>query len=202
MKNQLIAIPRLFYRPKAALTSLPNDKICVFAILVPLYFGYARALRTGGVSKIAELTGSKFITLGIIVVLGLIGIFLGGVVVKLIVMLFGKRLKLFKLINLHGYSMIPRFMISAPTSLYVNYLMSEDQKIELMLGMFPLWFKVGAIAGGILLFYGIALYIFGIVVSPGIEDSTPPDVIKRVNTGGPPPIPTNKAFCSNQARLQ
>ena len=88
---------------------------------------------------------------------------------KGIIWLFGKRLTVIKLINLHGYSMIPRLLISVPATLYVKFLMSDDSKIEMMLGEIPFWFKIVAVISGIFLFYGIFLYIYGIVVSPNIE---------------------------------
>ncbi|HLE05615.1 MAG TPA: hypothetical protein VI729_13510, partial [Anaerolineales bacterium] len=67
---------------------------------------------------------------------------------------------LFKLMNLYGYALVPRLLISIPLSVYVNFLMAEDTKLLMMLGEVPPWFTIAAVIGGMVFAYCIALVNF------------------------------------------
>jgi hypothetical protein len=181
MIDQLKAIPRVLYRPKSTLKNLPSDRLYLLAFVTPLYFGYARAVRTGTFTKLTDVTGNKLCTYAIFVLLGLVFIPLGALLVKAIIRLFGKRLTLFKLMNLYGYALIPRLLISIPLSIYVNFLMADDTKLFMILGEFPSWFIIAAFIGGVVYIYCIVLYIYGIVISP----STPKEIWVVPGSSGP-----------------
>lgn len=172
MIEQLKAIVGILYKPKSTLKNLPSNKLYVLAVLAPLYFGYARGMRTGSFNKLTEITGNKLLTFLLFIIISVVFIPLGALIMKMIIRIFGKRLTLFKLMNLYGYAYVPRLLISIPLSLYVNFLMPEDTKFLMMLGEMPSWMKIAAAVSGVVFLYCIALYFCGIVVSP----STPPSI--------------------------
>jgi hypothetical protein len=164
--DQLKSIPRVLYRPRSTLRSLPADRLYLLAFLAPLYFTYARAVRTGNLARLTEMAGSKPLAYALFLSLAIAFIPLGALIIKLIIGLFGKKLTLLKLMNLYGYALVPRLLIAIPMSLYVNVLMPEEDRMFLILGEVPSWFSIVAVIAGVVCVYSIALYVYGIVVSP------------------------------------
>jgi hypothetical protein len=185
MTDQLKAIPRVLYRPRSTLRSLPADRLYLLAFLAPLYFTYARAVRTGNLAKLTERAGSTLLAYALFLSLAIAFIPLGALLVKLIIRLFGKRLTLFKLMNLYGYALVPRLLIAIPMSLYVNFLMPEEDKMFLILGEAPSWFNIVAVLAGVVFVYSIALGVYGIVVSP--STSTPREASEEQTVATPQP---------------
>lgn len=165
MLDQLKAIIGVFIHPKSTFQNLPSNKIYVLAFLTPLYFGYARGMRTGSFIKLTEFTGNNLLTYAIVFLIALVAIPGGAFIAKLVVRLFGKKLTLMKLMNLYGYAFVPRLVLAVPASISFAMVPQETKTLMLM-GDVPAWFVVLTVVGGIAFLYSIFLYIYGIVVCP------------------------------------
>ncbi len=168
MLNQLKAIIGVITEPKKTFQDLSSSRLYALAFLSPLYFGYARAARTGSIQKMTDMVGNNLFAYAILLIIGLVAIFLGAALVKLIVRLFGKRLTLVKLMNIYGYALVPRLLVSIPMSICLAML-PQTTKDMMLLGEIPGWFLALSALGGIALIYAIVLMVYGIVVSPSYD---------------------------------
>ncbi len=129
--------------------------------LVSLYFTYARAERTGAMSR----AGGGFLALGIVAALAVLAYLFGGLVLKLVVRLFGKSLSYRKVLNLVGYAQAPRLFLALPSSLVVACL-PQATKTAFLAGEHQVAMVALAVLGMVLLLYSMFLLIWGLVLSP------------------------------------
>ena len=168
MKDQLFAIYGMIINPKVTLKSLPEDRIYALAFLSPIYFGFVRAIQKGGLNKLAG-TGTfdrYLIACMVILFVSFFAIMLWAIFIKAIVKIFKKNLTAIKLMNLYGYALVPRLLISILGNIVI--LVAPSSALENLIGgqELPLVITISVI--GIAVFiYSIFLYVFGIIVSPG-----------------------------------
>jgi hypothetical protein len=129
--------------------------------LVSLYFTYARAVRTGAMRG----AGGGLFALGIVAVLAVLAYLVGGLLLKLLVRLFGKSLSLKKVLNLVGYAQAPRLFLALPSSLVVAYL-PQATKTAFLAGEHNVAMIALAVPGTLLLLYSWFLLVWGLVISP------------------------------------
>jgi hypothetical protein len=167
MKEQLRALIGMFVKPKQTLLDLPYVKFYWVSFLISLYFGYARAAQKGFFGIVAEKFNSKFLSYVIFLAYGVLSFLLTAFCLKMIVRMFGKDLTFKKIMNIQGYSQVPRLILSLPLSIIILILPKE---FAINLGMIKykgLWTAV-TIFGLVLLFYSLFLLVYGLVISPNV----------------------------------
>jgi hypothetical protein len=113
MNTQLTLIPKVFTDPRSTFVSLPSDRWFILAWAAPLYFGVVRAFRPPNYETTAATFGGPIGVLALALVLGAIIIPLSFWILKQILKLFRKRLTVKKLMNIYGYSLLPRLVVAA-----------------------------------------------------------------------------------------
>ena len=161
MKTQLTLIPKVFTHPKSAFMSLPSDRWFILAWIAPLYFGVARAFRSPNYETAAATFGGPLGLFGFTLVLGAIVLPICFWILKQILKLFRKYLTVKKLMNIYGYSLVPRLVVAA-----IGYLLMFAFPSSFVpdAGLSP--FLIFILGIGLLaILYTLFLFIYGIVVS-------------------------------------
>ena len=164
MKIDFKKMVGVFTHPKTTFIDLPSDHWHLIAWLAPLYFGIARAFQPRRYESAILIFGSNIALFIFALVIGLIMIPVGCLIVKLICRLFKKRLTLKKIMNIYGYSLMPRVVVTI-----IGYVIlfafpnvfSENSPSPFLLSIMLL-----GLAG---IIYTLVLFIYGLVVSPSTE---------------------------------
>ena len=170
MNEQLEAAFRIITKPKTTLANLPDYRLYLLGLFAPLYFGYLRIIRKNVVENyLGETTVDKYMLayLSIFIIVSLV-IFMWAVIVKGIISFFKKKLTVFKILNLYGYSMVPRLIISIPGNICLLFLSAENKGMLVSENFMPLWVIV-SVVGIALMIYSLFLFVYGIIVSKSIE---------------------------------
>ena len=158
--RQLKLMVEVLTSPKTTFKSLPSDKIYLLAWLAPLYFGVVRVYRPPTYEKAIEWLGNPYMVFFVACIIGLIMIPIGAWIVRLIVRIFRKKLSVRKLMNIYGYSLVPRLVVATLANLMLALYPTAFESNELNGPQFIL------IAAGLSgLVYTMVLYVYGIVVS-------------------------------------
>ena len=164
MREQFQAVLGVLLRPKATMQALPTARVYVLAILAPMYFGIARAFRPRYHALLVEKLGGNWQIVVAVSILALVMIPVGAWLWRQFLKLFKKRLSVRKLMNINGYSHVPRLLVAAIgyVLMWLNPSMFASEQ--------PTPGLVAIIALGCLgIAYTLYLYIYGIVVSPSEE---------------------------------
>jgi hypothetical protein len=184
MKEQFTAILGVLTRPKKTMQQLPSNRIYALALLAPLYFGIARAFRPRYHAILYEkLGGNLKIVLFVLVTLAIM-IPLGAWIMRQILKLFRKRLSVRKIMNISGYSYVPRLIVAVIgyILLFLNPSMfAENRPTPSLVILIVLGF-----AGMI---YNLFLLIYGFVFCPSEEKTETNNTFQATSETAPNAAP-------------
>lgn len=167
MNNQWTSIHQMFHSPRKGFQSLPSDRLYIMAWLGPFLYGVMRNLRWEGLSTRRAALGGD---VGIVVVTIVLGLFLVPFscwLIRQFVKLFGKRLSVYKIMNIWGHALVPRLTFGIPAFLLMR---AFPFKFILMPGERSLPLFCFAILQLIMALYTLFLFIYGLTVAPS-EDA-------------------------------
>ena len=162
--NQFELIRHVILSPKLVFQLLPDNRVLWLGWLAPFYFGVARFYRPGTYESALNYVGNEYLLFVLVSLFALVMIPVGAAIIKFIVMIFGKRLTVRKLMNIYGYALVPRIL--AAMVVYVILLIEPDALQSGQLNGYTLAI-IGV--GTIGLLYTLVLYIYALVVSPSTE---------------------------------
>ena len=161
MKEQLTAILGVFTSPKRTMRQLSSTRIYVLSIIAPLYFSVVRAFKPRNYALLREKLGGDIQIVLFVCALGVVMLPVGGWLMRQSLKLFGKRLSVVKILNINGYSFVPR-IVTALIGYAVLFANPALLQTERPTPLFIMLIVVG-FAG---MLYSLYLMICGIVVSP------------------------------------
>ncbi len=161
MKEQLTAILGVFASPKRTMRRLSATRIYVLSVIVPLYFSVSSAFSTQNYPLFREKLGGDIQIVLFVCALGVVMLPVGGWLIRQFLKLFGKRLSVVKILNINGYSFVPR-IVTALIGYAVLFANPALLQTERPTPLFIMLIVVG-FAG---MLYSLYLMICGIVVSP------------------------------------
>lgn len=163
--KQLKLLLKTITSPRSAFRELPSNKIYALAFIGPLYYAVDRAFRPDNYERYIKLLGSDAAILVSVVVFGAILLPIGSWILQQILKLFKKRLSVYKLMNISGYALVPRLVVTGIGFLMLLVwpdMLAEGNEIPTQLILL-------AVLGLLALLYSLFLFIYGIVVSPSEE---------------------------------
>ena len=150
-------LPGVIVHPKQTMRALPADRILALAFLAPIYFGLSRVFYPRNHEFLLSALGSNGRIVVVVGILMMLTLVIGAWLMRQFLKLFKKRLRVRKLMNIYGYSYVPRLIVALLGAVIVFFdptLLKSGTPIALM---------VLALVGSI---YTLVLYVYGIVVSP------------------------------------
>ena len=176
IKEQLLPMMNIIIRPKETLKNLPSDKFYIVGFFISAYFSYASVSRNGGLDAF-QSKASAFVVFSMMCIIFYV---ITAFIIKIIILIFGKRLSVKKVMNIVGYSQAPRLLLSLPISLLL-LLLPYESKIELFFsidegGVISVIAIIVSIVGALLLFYSLFLLIWGFIVSEENQVNEPEPV--------------------------
>ena len=185
MKEQLKAVLGIILRPKTTLINLPSENLYLLGLLSPLYFGITRVLRKGLLDNFIESTPihKQIIGFFALLILGTIFIFLWAILVQAVILIFKKRLSVFKLLNIWGYSEVPRLVISLTVN-FILVVLPYEVKINLFTEPPLIFSAIFGVIGFIVMIYSLFLFVFGIIVSKSEEQVFANQSLKQTEQAG------------------
>lgn len=164
MKNQIAAFLGVLWQPKRTMRELPSDRLYALAVLAPLYFAVVRAFRPRNHALLHDKLGGNIQIVLFVLVITIVLLPVGGWLMQQVLRLFGKRLSVFKILNISGYAHVPRILVVliGYIMLFVNpTLLMDDRPSPSIIAIIVL--------GLVSMIYTLFLSIYGFVVSPSEE---------------------------------
>ena len=156
LMEQIASAIGIIFNPKKTLIELPSDKFYVFSFLVYLLLIISKIIPANipkGLSR-SEILFSfiPLITMSVII------FFLVSYLIKYISKLFGKNISTKKILNIVGYSQIPRVILAFPVSLMFKVfpILSEHSILIRVLNFCTLLLGI----------YAFILLIYGLIICP------------------------------------
>lgn len=154
MLNQIAPIFTLWWKPRQTLLDLPAEKLYMVAYLIA---ALTASIRTyGRESAISGLTGMVWIDGMLAFLIGLFMFFIVSGILTWIVFLFGKRLRVIKVMNILGYANTPALAGYGLSAAYAASGMNQ-----------PGVSTAVQIAAGLLTAFSVVLWVWGLIISPG-----------------------------------
>jgi len=166
MKNQIAAFLDVLWHPKRTMQELPSDRLYALAVLAHLYYAVDRAFNPRNHALLHDKLGGNIQIVLFVLVITVVLLPVSGWLMQQVLRLFGKRLSVFKILNISGYAYAPR-VLSALTSYLVLFvdptLFMDDRPSPSIIAIIVL--------GVVSMIYALFLCIYGFVVSPseGVE---------------------------------
>jgi hypothetical protein len=158
--EQVRGIYGIIIHPRQTLLALPSHRLYVLAVVAPFYFGIGRTFRFVNNQTLFTWLGSGLMKLIFAAIITAIVILVGTWIMQQILVLFRKRISIIKLLNIYGYSLVPRLIVAGIA--YVVMLSNPS--------MFSEVGNAGSLAmlilGGGATIYTLILYFYGIGVCP------------------------------------
>ena len=154
--EQIASAIGIIFSPKKTLIELPSNKFYLFSFLVYLLLIFSTIIPADiptGISKSQILFGLiPFITMSVII------FFLVSYLIKFVSKLFGKNISTKKILNIVGYSQIPRVILAFPVSLMFKVfpILSEHSILNKVLNFCLLLLGI----------YAFILIIYGLIICP------------------------------------
>jgi hypothetical protein len=161
MNEQIKAIFSVIIHPKQTMQGLPSDRIFLLAFLSPIYFAIARVFRPRNHDALLAVLGGNWQIILAVIIFSLVMVPVGAWLLRQFLKLFKKRLSVRKIMNINGYSYVPRLavalvgyaVISINPSIFESARPTPELIAVIVLGVFGM-------------IYTLYLCVYGIIVSP------------------------------------
>ncbi len=162
--EQLIQALHITFSPKKTIRQLSSSSFSIIAILINTYFFSARVLRKGDHVRFSEYTGLEpQVSFVALILLSVCALFIWAAILKLLVLLFGKKLSLAKVVNILGFSQAPRLFISMPASIIA--VLNPGFLFKAIASELNILMIAAIVLGVVALLYSVFLSIYGLVVA-------------------------------------
>ncbi len=183
MRAELRTFVLVLTNPARAFAALSSRRLCGMSVVLLLYFALTKATRRGLLGGLQDIADSWSIGVLLLCLLAAGATIVGAAVIKGIARLAGRRLSLYRIINITAFAQVPRFLLSLVLSALLWILPMSTRQALLVNQKSGVWLAV-AVVGLAVLVYCLGLMVYGLAQPvPDEAETCPPGTgIARLDT--------------------